>query len=271
MKAAVLLRAIPDPESPPGEKRPLLLDAPSLVALSQALDWRRSAAGTLTGLALGPASWEAALREALALGLDEIERVAPFDDREPDLHWVAAALARALPDGTRLIFAGSAASDGGSGALPAALAGILDWPLLSDVTGVKQEVDGLQVDVRLGAARQRTYSVAAPAVLAAARVQPPSLYPPLARRFAASRASIEVIECAPAEEPRTELLGYGAARPRTKHLLRPDTRAKAGDRLSQLMSGGAQQRSGSKIGGEVADLARRLADILERAGLFSGV
>jgi electron transfer flavoprotein alpha/beta subunit len=269
MRGVVLLRAVEDREQAPGAPAHLLLDEPSMVALGQALHWRSSSGGRLLGLSAGPAAWESVLRDSLALGLDDVTRVAVDEGGEADVASTADAIASALPGDTRAVFAGCAATDHGSGTLAAALAGVLDWPLLTDVTAASGSAEALVAEVRAGAGRRRTYEVKGPAILAAAKGAPPPLYPPLARRFAAAKASIDVIQVElGSSEARLSFLGFGPARPRTRHLLKPDTGARAGDRLSQLMSGGAQQRSGSKIGGEAPDLARQLADVLDKAGLL---
>ncbi len=269
MNGVVLLRAVADRESA-ADPAPLILDAPTVGALCQALEWRRSAGGRLTGIAVGPVSWEGAIREALALGLDGVAQIVTDEGQSHDVAWTAAALAASITPDTHVIFAGSAASDFGTGMLPAAVAGVLDWPLLADVVRATQVGGFLEAEVIAGPGKRRTYQTAVPAVLAGARLPPPPVYPPLARRLAAARASIDRRQpdeaCLPSSE-RSIFIGYGPGRPRTKHLLRPSSAARPGDRLSQLMAGGPK-RSGSKLSGDAADLARQLADLLEEAGLL---
>jgi electron transfer flavoprotein alpha/beta subunit len=266
MKAVVLLRATVDPEI-----ETLALDGPSIAALCQALEWRKASGAHLSGLAAGPKAWEAPLRDALALGLDAAERVATPDGEWCDVAWTATALVAALPADTGLIFAGAHASDSGSGALPAALAGILDWPLVADVVRANDASGSLVVETAGGAGLRRTFRVSGPAVLVAAPLPPPPVYAPLARRLAAGRATIEVREPDAAALPapgRFSLLSYGPGRPRTKHLLKPSSAARPGDRISQLMAGGPQ-RSSSRLSGDSADLARQLIDLLASSGLLT--
>jgi electron transfer flavoprotein alpha/beta subunit len=267
--AVVLLRAVLDSEpSAPGRR--LLLDAPSLAALALALGWRRRDAGTLIGLAAGPEAWEPALRDGLALGLDTVTRV-DMDSGGADVVSTATALAGAIPPGTRLVVAGAAASDHGSGALPGAVAGILDRPLLSEVTALSAAGDGLRVETKAGAGRFRVYEVEAPVVLvAAARGGAQSLYPRLASRLAAARATIETVRPAGSGHggSRLRVLGTGPGRPRTRRLLKPQAGASSGERLGQLMAAGARRGSGSRIEGEVAALARQLVEVLEGNGFL---
>jgi electron transfer flavoprotein alpha/beta subunit len=265
----VLLRAVPDREAPGGEA-PLLLDAPSQTAVCQAVEWRKSSGEKLTGVAVGPREWEAALRQALALGLDSAERIETAEEM-PDIAATAAAIAASLPDDACLVFAGSAASDCGSGTLPAALAGVLDWPLISGVVWARQTAEGLEVEAVAGAGKRALYRFAGPAVLSAAWLGPPAVYAPLARRLAAGRAAIAVREAGAAASAaeRCLLLGFGPGKPRTKRLIQPSAAARPGDRLSQLMAGGGR-RAASKLSGDAEDLARQLLALLGKAGLLPG-
>jgi electron transfer flavoprotein alpha/beta subunit len=268
MNAVVLVRAVVDAEAAGSPQ--VTLDAPSVAALCQALDWRGPSDATLTALASGPPDWEPALREALALGAAAAVRVEVAEGGAVDIAWTARALAGAMPSDTAFVFAGAAASDHGSGVLPAALAGCLDWPLISDVVRATHTEGRLQAEVDAGAGVRCTYETEGPAVIVAAPVPPPPVYAPLAKRLAAARISIqarEAITNGAAAGECSRFLGYGPGKPRTKHLLKPSASARAGDRLSQLMSGGAQRQS-SKLSGDAADLARQLADLLERSGLL---
>jgi len=284
VSAVVLLRAVPDPEaSDPSAS--LLLDAASLVALGQALAWRNGGNGArLIGLAAGPPAWEPALREAIALGVDEVRRVwsAGFAAAN-DAVATAAALAGAMPADAALVFAGPPAGDHGSGALAGALAEVAGWPLLAEVTAVEARDGSVLARVKEKASRRRTYRVDGPAVLVAAQVPPPPLYPPLARRLAARNAAIA--ETTPTAGPtfgrlrtqlvdgaagRFEVVGYGPARPRTRHLLQPDASANAGDRLRSLMGGGMAARGGSAsaLRSEGASVTKQLVDLLAKEGLL---
>ncbi len=277
MNAVVLLRAVPDPEAPfDATDASWRLDPSSLVALGHALVWRKASPGArLIGLAAGPSSWEPALREALALGVDEARRV--WSDAfaaANDVVSTAAALAAAVPDDAEAVFAGPPASDHGSGALAGALAQHLRRPLLSEVTSVEVSGGALVARVREKASRRRRYRVDAPAVLVAAQLPPPPLYPPLVRRLQARNAVIE--ETTPTVHadngaPRLEVLSYGPARPRTRHLLQPASSGNAADRLRSLMGGGMTSRAAasSTMKAEDSDVTKQLIDLLEKEGILS--
>ena len=264
MNAVVLLRAVPDQEALT-DPRPLVADGPSLTALGLARSSQRIlAAVELRGLSLGPAEWEPALREALALDLDGLVRVDAGP--EADVVETARALAAAIPDGTSLVFAGSSATDHGSGLLPAALAEVLGWSYIGSVAAVELH-DGLPaVRVRGDAGVRRLLRLTLPAVLEAASGPAPSLYQRLAKKLAARKAVIPVMQHS-ADEPRLRIDGYGPARPVTRTLFRPSATARPAERMRQLMSGGMARRTGQTIAAE-SGVAQQLADLLEAQGFI---
>ncbi len=270
--AVVLLRAVLDREAPQAERH-FLLDTASMVALGQALTWRKAIVGSrLIGLAAGPPEWETALREAIALGVDEMRRVWSAATSENDVVATARNLATGLPANADLVFAGPVASDNGSGALPGAIAPALGWPLLSEITAVEMRDGVVHAKVREKASRRTTYRIDGPAVLVAAQLPPPPLYPPLARRLQARNAVIS--ETAPPEattRSRVSIAGYGPARPRVRHLLQPQASANAGDRLRSLMGGGMAARSSAGSAMKADDdssVAKQLVQLLAGEGLL---
>ncbi len=54
-----------------------------------------------------------------------------------------------------------------------------------------------------------------------------------------------------------------------RHLITPEASTNPGDRLRQLMSGGAQRQSTATASGDPAAMARQLADLLAARGLIS--
>jgi electron transfer flavoprotein beta subunit len=276
MSVAVLLRVIIDPELATGvERTTLRLDDPSLVAIGLALSLRRQLPELLvTGIAAGPAAWDPAIQEACALGLDSVTRVWEERMESADLLATARALAGAVPAGCDLVLTGSAATDHGSGVLPAALAEILGWPFLADVAGIEPGASGLTATVRAGGGRHRVHGLPEQAVLAAARMPAPPLYPRLARRLMARRTAVPeflpapspLLDGAPARLGRPE---YGPARPLTRHLLQPSAAARPADRLRQLMSGGMANRGAKTLDADEDGVARQLVGILEQEGLLA--
>jgi len=269
VKIAVLLRAINDPELAAGVSGTTWrLDDASLVALATALTLRYPGPATVTGVAVGPGEWDAPLREALALGLDEVVRCWSPELAAGDIAAHGAALAAALPSDTVVVVAGGPASDSGSGVLPPLLAGLLDWPVAADVTSVRAAGNVLLVQARAPGGRRLALSCSLPVVIACARQPAPPLLAPVARRLAARRRPVpEVRPPAPAASAQASyrFAGYGPARPLTRRLLKPDATASSGTRLRQLMSGGAG--GGAKkaaLGG--GDIATQVADFLAAEG-----
>jgi electron transfer flavoprotein beta subunit len=265
MNAVVLLRAVPDREALI-EPRPLIVDGPSLVALGLARSSQRVlGGGDFRGISVGPAEWEPALREALALDLDGLVRIEAGPDA--DIVATARALVASIPAGTSFVFTGSSATDHGSGLLSAALAEALGWPLIGSVTGVELH-DGLPaVRVRGDAGARRLLRLPIPAVLEAASGAVPSLYPRLAKKLAARKAMIPVVERT-ADVQRLRIDGYGPARPVTRTLFRPSASARPAERMRQLMSGGMAKRAGQTIAAE-SGVAQQLADVIEGQGFIS--
>ncbi|MCL4231113.1 MAG: hypothetical protein KJ053_05995 [Dehalococcoidia bacterium] len=277
MNVVVLLRVIDDPELAAGVTGSTLrIDDPSLVALGMALDLvRRSPGARLTAVAAGPGEWDAALREAVALGADDVARAWSDEFAPLDIPASAAALAAAIPRDTSLVIAGGPAGDHGSGVLPGAVAEALTLPLLAEVTAIETGPDGLVAQTRGDGGRRRRFALPARAVLVTARMPTPGLVPPLARRLAARKRPVAAI--LPGEtgllsgaSERTAILEYGPARPLTRHLLKPSASANPADRLRQLMSGGMSGRAGKTLdSGGGSGMAGQLAEILVREGYLA--
>lgn len=270
MNAAVLLRAVVDEELAGGVRGSnVALDAPSCDAIVLALGQRALATCTLNGIAAGPPEWDLALRDALALGLDDVRRVWGAATADGDLLAHAEALAAALPADAALVIAGAAASDHGSGLLPFAIAERLGWPAIDNVTGMGSLGGVPVVQVRARGGRRLTCRLPDQAVLVAAGGQRLP-YPAVARKLAARKAVVP--EFAPTvdsgQAPRWRIEGYGPARPVTRHLLRPSASANAGGRLRQLMSGGAGASPGASTSLNAGEgVAAQLANLLAKEGL----
>ena len=271
MSAIVLLRAVFDAELVWGSRgSSLRLDEPSESAIALGLGFRAACGEPLCGFASGPPDWDAALRDAVAVGLDSVTRIWSPVLEEGDLVTHARALAGQVPREARLVIAGGAASDHGSGILPLAIAELLGWPAIEDAIDVGMEGGRLAVRVRARGGRLLTYGLPARAVLVAGRGHALP-YPTVARKLAAQRAVPAV--CSPAAGPGMEqrlyVESYGPARPVTRHLFRPSTSANAGGRLRQLMAGGASPSPSAAKALQSGDgLAAQVADLLAREGLL---
>lgn len=251
---------------------PWVLDGSSQVAVGLARQWRQTAPGSrIIGIAIGPPEWEPALRSALMLECDEVRRGWSDAMSAADLLTVAQAIASSIPAETAIVIGGESSSDHGTGVLPAAVAASLGWSYLGDVAAVMAEASATTLTVRRDGGLRIRCRTAGPVVVAAARMPAPGYYPRVARVIAARKAGIPCFEVAAtgSVQPRVEVVGYGPAKPLTRHLLQPSAGANPAQRLRQLMSGGVASRGAQNIGGAADDTARKLADLLVSEGFVS--
>lgn len=128
----------------------------------------------LVGITVGDESTagSAAASAGLACGLDEA--VVVRTEQAPGTAEVAAAIAAAVAtlDDVRLVVLGNSASDSGTRLLAGYLAGLLRWPVLTDVTDAGFDEAGLWAETEsLRTSRRfRVESAAVLSVTAAARV-----------------------------------------------------------------------------------------------------
>lgn len=265
MRAVVLLRAVPDREALVSPV-PLVPDAPSLVAIHLAHSLRQAVpALIIDGVFAGPAEWEPAMREALALDLESLSRldISP----EADVVTTARAIGAALSTDTSFVIAGAAATDHGSGLLPMALAEVLGLTFLGAVTTIEARDGELAATVRGDAGLRRSLRLPVPCVLQAAPAPAPALYPKLARKLAARKAAIPVVPAGDAPG-LTRIDAYGPARPVTRTLFKPSTSARPADRMRQLMAGGMAKRGVAQTVAAETGAAAQLADAIEAQGFI---
>jgi electron transfer flavoprotein beta subunit len=277
MTIAVLLRAVFDPTVEGGTyDGHHVLDGPSIVAIHLARQFRKQARGeTILGIGAGPREWETPLRTALALECDRVVRPWPADGKgdaaASSVIEAARLIAASLPADTRLVVAGEASTDHGTGVLAAAIAECLGWPFVANAGTVASEgSDRCLVTVRSGGGKRTLLRVTGPVVVSAARMPTPALYPRVASLIAARRQAIPAGP-APARPGRggVTVVGYGPERPSTRHLLQPSANANPAQRLRQLMSGGMSNRNGEKLGGAGPDIARQLTALLAKEGFIA--
>lgn len=270
MTAVVLVRAVVDPELVSGVTgSDLRLDDASLDAISVGLSYARVCGDEVQAIACGPPEWEPALREAVALGAASVRRAWAPQLAEADLLSQARALADLVGSDVRMVIAGAAAGDHGSGLLPFALAEFLGWPALEGAVDFERHEGGVAVRTRAGGGRRLTFLLPDPAVIIAARGNAPP-YPTVARKLLARKATIGASAPGehPALEPRLRLEGFGPARPVTRHLLRPSASANAGGRLRSLMAGGVASGGTAQTLKAGDGLAGQVADLLAKEGLL---
>ena len=271
MSIIVLLRAVSDPELAGGIRGSnFRLDAPSEDAIALGLSLRSCSLAPMRGVAIGPPEWDMPLRDAVSLGVDEVERLWGPSVAAGDIVAHARLLADKVSADARAVIAGGIATDHGSGLIPFALAELLGWPVIERTIEAAVEGAGLVVRSRGSGGRRITYRMPGHAVLVASpgHALP---YPTVARKLAARRAAVPVFtpSAGHAGGPAFTLEGFGPARPVTRHLLRPSTASGAGGRLRHLMAGGASPSGPARSAmAAEASVATQLADLLDKEGLL---
>ncbi len=246
-------------------------------ALEVALQLRGSD-DTIQALTVGSPSADAALREALAVGVDRVERL--WDASQPTPHPVHTAMLLAtalrttsLPD---LVLCGARSADQGSGQVPALLGEYLDWPVVTDVTHVARDGAVARVQCRLDRGARAEVEVTLPCVLAlepgVARLRHASL-PGL---LTAQRAAIPVrdaadlgVTAAYRQIPQPTLEAVLPPRPRPRAMRMPDSNQAPHERISQILSAGVASKSGQILEGPPDQMAAAMIAFLRERGFLS--
>ena len=104
-------------------------------AIETALQHKEAEGGTVTALTLGPAEADKILKDAKAIGVDEIVRV--WDDSWAglDSNGIQSALAQAVTNlGGEVVYCGKTAADTGAGSTGPGVAERLGWASVSNIT-----------------------------------------------------------------------------------------------------------------------------------------
>lgn len=161
-------------------------------AIETALQHREANGGSVTALTLGPAAADKVLKDAKAIGVDEIVRV--WDDSWADLDSNAtqSILSQSIISlGADLVFCGKSAADTGAGSTGPGVAQRLGWASVSNVTDVSFE-GGLTVTAPAenGAA---IIDISGPAVISCDKGSIKVRKPNVKGIMMAKRASVNVI------------------------------------------------------------------------------
>ena len=104
-------------------------------AIEIALQHKESDGGTVTALTLGPAEADKILKDAKAIGVDEIVRVWDDSWTTLDSNGVQTALSQAISNlGAELVYCGKTAADTGAGSTGPGIAEKLGWASVSNIT-----------------------------------------------------------------------------------------------------------------------------------------
>ncbi len=104
-------------------------------AIETALKHKEAAGGSVTALTLGAVEADKVLKDAKAIGVDEIVRVWNDSWSEMDSNGIQSALAQAITDlGAEVVYCGKTAADTGAGSTGPGIAERLGWPSVSNIT-----------------------------------------------------------------------------------------------------------------------------------------
>ena len=105
-------------------------------AIETALQHKEAEGGIVTALTLGPAEADKILKDAKAIGVDEIVRVWDDSWSELDSNGIQSALCQAISDlGAEVVYCGKTAADTGAGSTGPGIAEKLGWASVSNITG----------------------------------------------------------------------------------------------------------------------------------------
>lgn len=203
MKIAIMVKQVPDTKTVRMDEKTgtivrngseAIINPLDLYALKAALALKEALPGsTITAVSMGPASAERALREVLALGADDAclicDRAAAGSDTKATATILAAALRYLGPFDA--VFTGERATDGDTGQVGPETASALGCGLVTYVTAVKPDGDGLLVS-RKTETESETWRVALPALISVTKAVGEVGLPTLAGKMAARRAAVPV-------------------------------------------------------------------------------
>jgi electron transfer flavoprotein beta subunit len=166
-------------------------------ALEAAVQLAEATGGTVTVLAMGPEQVRSTLKECVSVGATTGVHVSDAGLAGSD----ALATARVLAAAVRhvgpvdLLLAGARSSDGGTAAVPAMVAELLDLPQVTHVTAIEARADGLVCTQVLDDGRTRVL-LPLPGLVSVDEYVNTPRYPSVRSRLAANKAVFEVLTAA---------------------------------------------------------------------------
>jgi electron transfer flavoprotein beta subunit len=287
MRIAVCLSRLPDPDTV--EVDPLtggidvsrtlyILNPADAVALELVLRLR-SPDDHVTALTVGPIESESVLREAVAVGVDEVLRIWEEGRTATRPAVTALLLATALrteplPD---LIVCGARTLAGGSGKVPALLAEHLDWPVVTDIVEFTLQQSRACFQRRLAKGARSEGEVTLPAVLAIDSSAVSLRYASLPGLMKARRADIPVRHLAdlglsPVDLNFPSATVHAAMPPyhRPRDVFIPDSSLPPHERVMQVLSAGVVQKAGRIVSGPPEQMADTIIAFLREQGFVDG-
>lgn len=233
-------------------------------ALELALEAASRSGESVRAVTAGPIGADTVLRQALAVGVDEVRRIELESDSPSST--VAHILRSAVSD-CRIIWCGDYSSDRGSGSVPAFLAAELGYGQALGLIAVdlpERSVDPLRVRRRLDGGRREVLEIRGPAVLSVEGSTARLRRAALRDTMTASRVTIPVIGTPPGSAPR--VVDVGTTRPfRPRARVVPAPRGdRALDRVRMVTDTSAAKGHGELVHLEPRPAAERIVSALRQ-------
>jgi len=244
------------------------------IAVEEALRLKESChSGQVTVVSVGDHSAEAGLRHCLAMGADRALLLADPAFNGSDSYAIGVILSRALKllkyD---LVLCGVRAIDTNAGQVGTVVAEELGVPLVTAVTRLEVDADGMKATVhrKLERGDREVVAVELPAVLTIEAGHKPR-YPSLPERMATRRKAVDCYDAAAlglhpeevgAAGALTVLLGVSPPKPKAGKLFAPPSNLSPAERMRLLMTGGIQEKKGDSLEGNPKEIASKLVAFL---------
>lgn len=241
------------------------------VAVEEAIRMKeRLGDGEVTVITYGPGRATKALRWCLAMGADHAIHI---HDETPSLSdpWrVSEALAHVIEERDYdLLLCGRIAIDDHMGQVGFYVGERLQVPVVAGVSEIKLIPGERRAAVLRALDRGNREALACPlpALFTVDKSLNRPRYPTLSGRQIAKRKRIERIvpgqQSRPLSDPKLCTEGIAPPKIKPKKILSPDNNLSAAGRMQFVMSGGMEKKSGGKLGGDPANLAKGIFDFLK--------
>ncbi len=234
MNIAVCIKQVPDtaevridPETGTlmREGVPSIINPYDMHALEAALQLREQAGGTVTALSMGPPQAEAALREAISLGVDDAVLLTDRAFAGSDTWATSYALSRAIAKlGADIIVCGKQAIDGDTAQVGPEVAEMMDIPHVAYVKKIEGVGEGAITVQRMMDEGFDRVEASLPVLLTVVKELNEPRLPSLRGKMAARKAEIKNWSAADigAEE---QLLGLKGSPTQVRKIFAPEARA----------------------------------------------
>ncbi|ATW24924.1 electron transfer flavoprotein subunit beta/FixA family protein [Candidatus Formimonas warabiya] len=290
MDIVVCLKQVADPgsvEIDPGtgrveEKRSVYVTHPAdLSALEAALALKEQLGGRVSVLSLGPARTERSLREAWAMGADQVLRI--WEDDWENVcapHFVAFALAyfiKKMP--CDLVLCGDGGGNFHASEVPAWLAEYLHLPFITGVVALHREekLQTMTVKRKLEKGKRQVLRCELPALLALSESFSQPRRWAMPDLLAVMQAEIPVAplllgtvaRMIPPHVSRDMIYQVRPLRPPAQSIDSPDCSLPGAERINRVVSGGMSGKKSELVQGSPEQAARAMVAFLEAADLIT--